>query len=79
MKPLADGELRYKDRKVDPATFNPEGKDLRRLVGRCRDCGKVLRGVEAVPMIDSYASDIDEDYTPVVQCEPCDLDRAQDA
>ncbi|MEN6367633.1 MAG: hypothetical protein ABFC88_12535 [Thermoguttaceae bacterium] len=75
MKP---GELEYNGRKVKPDTFDARGKDLRRLIGRCGGCGRPLRGHAALPTIDSYASDLYDDKTPVVQCQACDEARAED-
>ncbi len=75
---LKHGELRYKGRRTNPEKFDPTGKDLRRLVGKCRDCGCILRGKAAVPSPDGYASEICNDYTPVVQCEFCNSQRAQE-
>jgi hypothetical protein len=76
MKPLKSGELRYNGRKVNTATFNisrPQGKDLRRLMGRC-SCGEVLHGREAIPHPDPYSSAINYNDTPVVQCDACDAE-----
>jgi hypothetical protein len=71
------GELKYKNRRVEPATFKAVGKDLRRLVGKC-SCGKVLRGEAAIPSSDSYSSEIYGDYTPIVQCAECEASSAED-
>lgn len=75
---LKDGELRYKGRRTNPETFDPIGKDLRRLVGKCQMCGCILRGKAAVPSPDGYNSDLNNDHTPVVQCEFCDSQRCED-
>ena len=64
-------ELYYKGHKVRPETFRIQGKDLRKLVGCCRGCGKTLRGGAAVPAPDPFRSEIHDDNTPVVQCDPC--------
>ncbi len=63
--------LIYDSKKANPKTFNPKNKDLRKLVGRCH-CGKRIRGKEAVPHPDPFDSEIDDDNTPIVQCEDCD-------
>jgi hypothetical protein len=77
-----DGTLYYKGRKVNPETFQlvvrGKKKDLRRLVGTCHRCGTVLRGQAALPSPDPYASDVEHDDTPVVQCEICSESSAQD-
>lgn len=65
------GELYYKGHKVRPETFKVAGKDLRKLVGCCCDCGKTLRGRAAVPAPEPFRVEIFDDNTPVVQCEPC--------
>ena len=70
------GTLTYKGRRVDPARFRVQGKDLRRLVGRCCDCGVVLRGRAASPEADPYSAEINEDETPVVQCPECHQNRS---
>ena len=44
---------------------------MKRLSGRCRDCGKVLYAIKAVPVPDEYAQDVDGDDTPVVMCDGC--------
>ena len=75
---LKPGEVRYMGRRVNPETFKTEGKDLRRLVGKCQTCGRTLRGAAAVPGSDGYNSDLNGDSTPVVQCTDCDSERAQD-
>ena len=75
---LKHGELRYKGRRVNPQNFDSAGKDLRRLVGKCQTCGCTIRGKAAVPSPDGYNSDLNGDYTPVVQCEDCNSERAQD-
>ena len=75
---LKHGELRYKGRRVNPQNFNPAGKDLRRLVGKCQTCGCILRGKAAIPSPDGYDYDMNNDSTPVVQCEDCNSERAQD-
>ena len=64
--------LKYDSRKIDPKTFDPEGKDLRKLVGFCSYCDKSIRGKEAIPHSDPYDSEIDGDYTLVVQCKTCE-------
>ncbi len=63
--------LIYNSRKVNPKTFDPEGKDLRSLVGQCF-CGKTIRGQEAIPHPDPYESEINDDDTFIVQCETCE-------
>ncbi len=65
------GELKYKGRRVNPATFKVQGKDLRRLVGKCLSCGCTLQGTAATPRPDAYNSDVYGDETPVVQCALC--------
>jgi hypothetical protein len=75
---LKHGELRYKGPRVNPQNFNPAGKDLRRLVGKCQTCGCILRGKAAIPSPDGYDYDMNNDSTPVVQCEDCNSERAQD-
>jgi hypothetical protein len=77
-KQLNPGELRYKGRRVNPETFKAEGRDLRRLVGRCRECGCLLRGIAAIPAPDGYNSDLNHDATLVVQCGDCDSRRCED-
>jgi hypothetical protein len=74
MKP---GQLTYRGRRVNPATFKVRRKDLRRLVGMCH-CGRTLRGLAAIPMIDLHISDINHDPTPRVQCGECRYKSAQD-
>ena len=78
MKPLQPGELSYRGRRVNPETFKQRGKDLRRLVGKCMTCGRTLRGSDAIPAVDSYNYDINDDSTLVVQCCECNSERAQD-
>ncbi len=78
MKPLQPGELSYRGRRVNPETFNPKGKDLRRLVGKCISCGKTLRGTLAIPTPDGHASDMHGDSTPVVQCDDCNAESVRD-
>ena len=75
---LRKGELAYDGRRVNPAKFKEEGKDLRKLVGRCTSCGCTLRGKKAIPNFDSYDSEINNDYTLIVQCEECDERSADD-
>jgi hypothetical protein len=68
---LQPGELSYRGQRVKPKSFIIGGQDLRRLVGRCCTCGKVLRGKAAIPAADPYNSDINGDDTPVVRCSDC--------
>lgn len=68
---MKKGELRYQGRRTNPTKFKAEGKDLRRLAGCCRDCGAILRGRAAIPAPDPYAYDVNNDPTPVVQCQAC--------
>ena len=75
---IKPGDLCYKRRRVNPQTFKTQGKDLRRLVGRCQSCGDILRGKAAIPSSDSYASEINNDHTPVVQCGACDSRGAEE-
>ncbi len=75
---LKPGELRYKGRRTSPETFKPAGKDLRRLVACCRDCGCIMRGRAAIPEADGYSSDLNGDNTPVVQCEDCNSKRCEE-
>jgi hypothetical protein len=75
---IKPGELRYKGRRVNPETFKTKGKDLRRLVGRCQSCGCILRGAAAIPTHDSYEGEINDNYTPVVQCTDCNDSSAED-
>ena len=70
------GTLYYRGRRVDPVTFVLGRKDARCLKGFCQTCGCLLRGNKAIPRPDSYLSDLDNDMTPVVQCEDCDCERA---
>ena len=70
------GELYYRDRNIDPSTFKLGCKDLRRLVGYCRDCGCCLRGRSAIPAPDPFREDVCGDDTPVVQCDSCAKDSA---
>jgi len=70
--------LYYRGQSINPKTFNKDGKDLRRLVGFCYDCGRCLRGRLAIPAPDPYQADINNDETPVVQCENCAAETAED-
>ena len=70
--------LRYRGRSVNPKTFKVDGKDLRRLVGFCCDCGCCLRGRSAIPTPEPYQADVHNDNTPVVQCEDCATEHAAD-
>ena len=65
------GDLFHNGKVLDPSDFVDTEYDIARLVGRCRDCGKILNGIEAVPVPDAYAQDIDGDDTPVVLCDGC--------
>ncbi len=69
--------LIYDSEPINPETFDPEGKDLRSLVGQCA-CGKTVRGREAIPHSDPYDSEINENYTLIVQCESCEYESGQD-
>ena len=75
---LQKGELLYDGRKVNPAKFKEDSKDLRKLVGRCSSCGCTLRGKLAIPTTDSYSADVHNDHTLIVQCDECDHRSAQD-
>jgi len=70
-------KLRYNGRRVNIQRFNPKGKDLRKLVGYC-NCGKVLRGHQAIPQPDPYTSEINNDYSLVVQCIDCERNSTND-
>ena len=63
--------LIYDSEPVNPETFDPEGKDLRSLVGQCA-CGKTIRGHEAIPHTDPYETEINDDLTLIVQCSLCE-------
>ncbi len=65
--------LVYNSRKVNPKTFDPEDKDLRKLVGHCF-CGRIIRGNEAIPHADPFESEIHQNNTPIVQCKTCDYE-----
>ena len=69
--------LVYDSESVNPETFNPEGKDLRSLVGQCA-CGKTVRGHEAVPHADPYESEINDDETFIVQCSLCEEEMSEE-
>jgi hypothetical protein len=69
--PLKPGQLVYKGHCVNPATFHRKTYDLQQLVGCCRDCGKVLRGTDALPAADPYDSEIKGISTKIVQCKTC--------
>jgi len=72
------GKLYYRGRTTNPKTFKEKSKDLRRLIGYCYQCGCCLRGRTAIPAPDPYQADINNDDTPVVQCESCETQSAQD-
>lgn len=67
--------LKYDGRKVNVATFNSEGKDLRKLVGRC---DKMLRGNAALPTWCPYEVDVHSKFVDCVLCKSCDHERAMD-
>ena len=70
--PIVDrGFLFYNGKSLDPSDFTDTDYDVKRLSGRCRDCGKVLYAIKAVPVPDEYAQDVDGDDTPVVMCDGC--------
>ena len=69
---MMKGDLRHAGRKVNPEKFNPKDKDLQKLVGWCQSCGKLIRGLEALPHPDPFREDVYNNATPVVQCDDCD-------
>lgn len=72
MTPKHKGDLCYEGRKVDPTAWKVgKATDLSHLVGCCCECGKVVRGREAVPSPDPFAEEIHENMTPVVECDVC--------
>jgi hypothetical protein len=73
-----NGRLTYNGRKVDPSKFQVDGKDLSKLKGVCKHCGSVVSGSRAVPSPDPYSSEIGGDDTPVVECDDCRIQSAQD-
>lgn len=75
---MKKGTLRYRGQTVDPKIFKIGRKDLRKLVGYCYNCGCCLRGRLAIPTSDPYQADVHGDETPVVQCESCAADAAEE-
>lgn len=78
MVKIKKGTLHYRGRTTNPKTFKMNHKDLRRLIGYCYRCGCCLRGRAAIPTADPYQADIHNDNTPVVQCENCMAEAADD-
>jgi len=72
------GILIYAGRRVNSDRFRVKNKDFRRLVGYCCMCGRRLRGRAAIPKPDPFAYDVHDDDTPVVQCESCCQERADE-
>ena len=71
-KPIVKrGYLFYNGKQMDPADFTDTDYQVVRLIGRCRDCGKVLHAIDAVPVPDEYAQSVNDDDTPVVMCNEC--------
>ena len=70
--------LVYNSIEVEINTFNPENKDLRKLVGQCQWCNKCIRGKEAIPHLDPFASDVHGNYTLLVQCDKCSYESSRE-
>jgi hypothetical protein len=65
------GRLGYAGVPQDPARFRVQDKDLRRIIGRCRNCGRIISGSEAIPAPEPFHLRISGDETLVVQCYRC--------
>lgn len=67
--------LFYNLERVDPKTFVTY--DIVNLTGRC-SCGKPVAKQEAIPYPDPFNEDVHGDSTPVVMCDKCRQQRADD-
>ena len=65
------GFLFFNGKVLDPSDFTDTEYRVADLIGRCRDCGKVLYAIDAVPVPDPYEQDINGDDTPFVLCDGC--------
>jgi len=65
------GRLGYEGVPQDPAEFRVLDRDLRRIIGRCRNCRQIVSGSEAIPAPEPFYLLVYGDETAVVQCYRC--------